>query len=229
MRELVSPSILTIQHTLLTHQSLFPILAGVSTFLCHLLLCPTTLKTTSVTHFRVPWGHPFQHGICDLYHSRLFAIPQPLIPYQWYCLWTNTRHTIIPYQSYSTMAVTGCLGSFLKKYKNISAGCYTRLLGAIMNRLELGKFLSILRHQTIPASEIQAVKERLKADWQDPKSLHMWVSVAGAQLGRSFCSLTIIGGLKCSQAMGLAAPIQEQWLSSGLAGCSSPKKEGDIS
>ena len=50
-----------------------------------------------------------------------------------------------------------------------------------------------------------------------------------AQLGLSFCSLAIIGGLKRSQATGLAAPIQEQRLSSWLAGRLSPKKEGDIS
>ena len=49
-----------------------------------------------------------------------------------------------------------------------------------------------------------------------------------AQLRLSFCSLAIIGGLKHSQAMGLAAPIQEQQLSSWLAGCLLPKKEDDI-
>ena len=55
------------------------------------------------------------------------------------------------------MAVTGWLGSFLKKYKNISVGCYASLLGFIFNRLVLGNFLSILRHQSSPASEIHAV------------------------------------------------------------------------
>ena len=46
-----------------------------------------------------------------------------------------------------------------------------------------------------------------------------------ARLRLSFCSLAIIGGLKRSQATGLAAPIQEKWLSSWPAGHSLPKKE----
>ena len=50
MRKLLSPSIPTIQRTLLTHQSLFPILAGVSTFLYHLSPCPTTLKTVNLSN-----------------------------------------------------------------------------------------------------------------------------------------------------------------------------------
>ena len=57
-------------------------------------------------------------------------------------------------------------------------------------------------------------------------------SVAGARLSSarlSFCSLDIIGGLEHSQTTGLAAPIQEQWLSSWLAGHLSLKKEGNIS
>ena len=114
---------------------------------------------TSIPWLRVPRGYPFQHGICDLYHSMVwwnghlipfqsfFAIPQPLTPYQWYCLCTNTRHTTIPYQLCSRMAVTGWLGSFLQKYQKISVGCYASLLGLIFNRLVLGNFLSILRHQ----------------------------------------------------------------------------------
>ena len=44
-----------------------------------------------------------------------------------------------------------------------------------MNRPELGNFLSILRHQTIPYNKIQAVKEELNAGWQDPKSLHTYI------------------------------------------------------
>ena len=50
-----------------------------------------------------------------------------------------------------------------------------------------------------------------------------------AWLRLSFCSLAIIGSLEHSQATGLAAPIQGQWLSSWLAGRSSLKKEGHIS
>ena len=48
MRKLLLPSIPTIQRTLLTHQSLFLILAGVPTFLYHLSPCPTTLKTVNL-------------------------------------------------------------------------------------------------------------------------------------------------------------------------------------
>ena len=97
-----------------------------------------------------------------------FAIPQSLIPYQWYCLCTNTRHTTIPYQSCSRMAVTGWLGSFLQKYQKISVGCYASLLGFIFNRLVLGNFLSILRHQSNPASEIHAANEVFNASSSIP-------------------------------------------------------------
>ena len=105
-------------------------------------------------------GHliPFQNF--SPYHSS-YTIPVVLSVNQY-----QTYHHTIPYHG------SHRVGSFLKKYKKISAGCYTRLLGAMMNRLELGNFLSIPRHQTIPSSEIQAVKEELNADWQDPKSLH---------------------------------------------------------
>jgi len=51
MRKLLLPSVLvTIQCMLLTYQSLFPILAGVPTFLYHPLPCPTTLKTIYISN-----------------------------------------------------------------------------------------------------------------------------------------------------------------------------------
>ena len=114
--------------------------------------------------YTIPW----YGGMATLYHSRVFChttasytIPVVLSVNQY-----QTYHHGIPVILYhGSHRVAGVLSQKIQKY-------FCRLLGAIMNRLELGNFLSILRHQTIPASEIQAVKERLKADWQDPKSLH---------------------------------------------------------
>ena len=98
---------------------------------------------------------PSYHGMDATYHSTSYhsiqfhSIPPHTIPYH-----TIPYHTIpfhlMPYHTipyHHSIAVTGCLGSFLQNMKIISPGCNTDPLGSIFCGLVLQISSDILSYQ----------------------------------------------------------------------------------